>query len=168
MILGRESWRWGAKTFRHPSLSFPQDRSSLLCTGCTISTGTNPLHFVKLLIFLHIQKAFTQSNLHSSWCMSPSAFANSQKHRIKSPSEWPLSFGRSHLRAHLVRCILIASIVLEDNQIERSHMVRDPVTIEDEQTEWIPSVLIFLKHPWDYPLVHCRTETSENSGTRCN
>jgi hypothetical protein len=31
--------------------------------------------------------------------------------------------------------MLIASIVIEDNQIERSHMVRDPVSMEDEQAE---------------------------------
>jgi hypothetical protein len=67
--------------------------------------------------------------------MSPTAFVKWQKHRIKSPLEWPLSFGQSHLRAHLVRCLLIASIVLEDNQIERSHMMLDPVSMEDEQAE---------------------------------
>jgi hypothetical protein len=31
--------------------------------------------------------------------------------------------------------MLIASIVLEDNQIERSHIVVDPMGIEDEQAE---------------------------------
>jgi hypothetical protein len=31
--------------------------------------------------------------------------------------------------------MLIASIILEDNQIERSHMACDPVSMEDEQAE---------------------------------
>jgi hypothetical protein len=31
--------------------------------------------------------------------------------------------------------MLIASIVLEDKQIERSQMVLDPVSMEDEQAE---------------------------------
>jgi hypothetical protein len=67
--------------------------------------------------------------------MSPAAFVNSQKHRVKSPSEWPVSFRRSHLGVRLLCRMLIASIVLEDNQIERSHMVLDPVSMEDEQAE---------------------------------
>jgi hypothetical protein len=31
--------------------------------------------------------------------------------------------------------MLITSIILEDNQIERSHMVLDPMSMEDEQAE---------------------------------